>query len=70
MGVISRNGSIGDTVLTLQGDENEVIETLTEQDRRRIARERELESDLAAAADLMGSTGVEDGKSPLSCPYQ
>jgi hypothetical protein len=49
-------------VLTLQGDENEVIETLTEQDRRRIARERELESDLAAAADLMGSTGVEDGK--------
>jgi translation initiation factor 3 subunit J len=44
-----------------QGDENEVIETLTEQDRRRIARERELESDLAAAADLMGTTGVEDG---------
>lgn len=37
---------------------------MTEQDRRRIARERELESDLAAAADLMGTTGVEDGTSP------
>lgn len=47
--------------LTSQGDEDEVIETLTEQERRRIARERELESDMAAAADLMGSTGIEDG---------
>jgi translation initiation factor 3 subunit J len=46
-----------------QGGEDEVIETLTEQDRRRIARERELESDMAAAADLMGEAGLEDGKS-------
>jgi len=43
-----------------------VIETMTEQDRRRIARERELESDMMAAADLMGSTTVDDGQSSHS----
>jgi hypothetical protein len=36
---------------------------MTAQERRRIAREREIEADLAAAADLMGSTGMEDGES-------
>lgn len=42
------------------------METRTEQDRRREAREKELEADLASAADLMGSTGVEDGA--WACP--
>ena len=42
------------------GDDDDLIETTTEQERRRMAREREIEADLATAADLMGSTGLED----------
>ncbi|RSH88646.1 Translation initiation factor 3 subunit J component [Saitozyma podzolica] len=40
--------------------DDDLMETRTEQDRRREAREKELEADMASAADLMGSTGVED----------
>ena len=37
---------------------------MTEQDRRRIAREKELESDMMAAAELMGGAAIaEDGES-------
>ena len=43
------------------------MDTTTAQEKRRIARERELEADMATASDLMGSTGVEDGMPvPLS----
>lgn len=40
---------------------------MTQQERRRLARERELEADLAVAGDLMGSVEVEDSGCPLFC---
>ncbi|EIW67385.1 hypothetical protein TREMEDRAFT_69827 [Tremella mesenterica DSM 1558] len=39
--------------------EDELIDLTTEQDKRRQARERELEADLAAASDLMGATNLD-----------
>lgn len=35
--------------------------TMTEQERRRLAREKEQEADLAVASDLMGAIDVGDG---------
>lgn len=43
------------------GGGDDLMDTMTTQEKRRIARERELEADMAAAVDLMGATGVEDG---------
>jgi translation initiation factor 3 subunit J len=37
------------------------MDNITAQERRRQARERELEADMAVASDLMGGMGVEDG---------
>lgn len=48
------------------GEGDDIIDTMTTQEKRRLARERELEEDMAAAADLMGATGVEDGKAHLN----
>nr|WRH23638.1 cyclin-dependent protein kinase regulator [Naematelia aurantialba] len=44
---------------------DDLIDTTTEQDRRRQARERELEADLNVAADLLGVTGVDDSRETL-----
>ena len=41
------------------------MDTMTMQEKRRIAREREQEADMAAAADLMGTTSVEDSASEI-----
>jgi translation initiation factor 3 subunit J len=38
------------------------MDNITAQERRRQARERELEADMAVASDLMGGMGVEDGE--------
>lgn len=62
----SRRGLTLQPIIQKDNGEGEVIDALTEQDRRRIARERELESDLAAAADLMGGASVQDGTSTSS----
>ncbi|WWC93736.1 hypothetical protein V866_000572 [Kwoniella sp. B9012] len=40
--------------------EDDLIETMTEQDRRRLAREREQEADLAVAADLLGASSLDE----------
>ncbi|WWC63250.1 uncharacterized protein I303_105850 [Kwoniella dejecticola CBS 10117] len=42
------------------GDGDDLIETMTEQDRRRLAREREQEADLAVAADLLGASSLDE----------
>ncbi|BEJ16744.1 hypothetical protein CspHIS471_0601450 [Cutaneotrichosporon sp. HIS471] len=42
-------------------DADELMDERTEQDRRREAREKELDSDLAVASDLMGSMEVSTG---------
>ncbi|WRT68356.1 uncharacterized protein IL334_005332 [Kwoniella shivajii] len=39
---------------------DEIIDTMTEQDRRRLAREREQEADLAVAADLLGASTLDE----------
>ncbi|OCF37896.1 translation initiation factor 3 subunit J [Kwoniella heveanensis BCC8398] len=44
---------------------DDLMETMTEQDRRRLAREREQEADLAVASDLMGDLNVEESTSQL-----
>lgn len=44
-----------------RGDDDDLIDERTEQDRRREAREKELEADLAVAADLMGDMSVDTG---------
>lgn len=41
---------------------DDLIDGRTEQDRRREARERELEADLAVASDLMGDLEVSTGE--------
>lgn len=46
---------------------DELIDERTEQDRRREARERELEADLAVASDLMGDMEVGTGELRLRC---
>jgi len=50
------------------GEDDDLMDTLTAQERRRQARERELEADMAVAAELMGGMGNDDGEfcSPLS----
>ncbi|KAK4689502.1 translation initiation factor 3 subunit J, partial [Tremellales sp. Uapishka_1] len=40
--------------LAAEANDDELIDTMTIQEKRRLARERELEADLATAADLMG----------------
>lgn len=42
-----------------RGDGNDLIDERTEQDRRREARQKELDSDLAVASDLMGDLSVD-----------
>jgi hypothetical protein len=45
------------------------MDNITTQEKRRQARERELEADMAVAAELMGGLGNDDGRSPrLSYP--
>ncbi|WWC90749.1 uncharacterized protein L201_005686 [Kwoniella dendrophila CBS 6074] len=39
---------------------DDLMETMTEQDRRRQAREREQEADLAVAADLLGASSLDE----------
>jgi len=39
---------------------DDLIDTMTEQERRRIAREKELEADMAAAADLLGAAKLQN----------
>ena len=41
-------------------DEDELIPSMTEQDRRRMAREREMEADLAVASDLLGASSLNE----------
>ncbi|ORX38607.1 eukaryotic translation initiation factor 3 subunit J [Kockovaella imperatae] len=48
----------------VNGDDD-LIDTTTEQDRRRMARERELAADMAVAEDLMGGASIEDTKEML-----
>ncbi len=45
-----------------RGGEDDLIDERTEQDRRREAREKELEADLAVASDLMGGMEVSAGE--------
>lgn len=42
-------------------DDNDLMYTMTEQERRRLAREKEQEADLAVASDLMGAVDLGDG---------
>ncbi|GMK58282.1 hypothetical protein CspeluHIS016_0503140 [Cutaneotrichosporon spelunceum] len=44
-----------------RGDVDELIDERTEQDRRREAREKELDADLAVASDLMGAMEISTG---------
>ncbi|TXT15756.1 hypothetical protein VHUM_00259 [Vanrija humicola] len=44
-----------------RGDTNDLIDERTEQDRRREARQKELDADLAVASDLMGDLSVDRG---------
>ncbi|KAL7423415.1 Translation initiation factor 3 subunit J component [Cryptotrichosporon argae] len=39
---------------------NDLMDEMTEQERRRLAREKELEADMAVAADLLGGATLED----------
>ncbi|ORY35615.1 eukaryotic translation initiation factor 3 subunit J [Naematelia encephala] len=48
-----------------RGEIDDLIDTTTEQDRRRQAREREIQADLNVAADLLGVTSVDDPKETL-----
>ncbi|OWZ65931.1 translation initiation factor 3 subunit J [Cryptococcus neoformans Bt63] len=41
-------------------DDDDLMYTMTEQERRRLAREKEQEADLAVASDLMGAIDVGD----------
>ncbi|WVN90206.1 uncharacterized protein L203_105442 [Cryptococcus depauperatus CBS 7841] len=41
-------------------DDDGLIDTMTEQDKRRLAREKEKEADLAVASDLMGDMDLGD----------
>ncbi|WVR07479.1 hypothetical protein IAU60_004521 [Kwoniella sp. DSM 27419] len=41
-------------------DADGLMETMTEQERRRLAREREQEADMAVAADLMGGADLDE----------
>ena len=50
-------------------DDDELIPTMTEQDRRRMARERELEADLDAANDLFADINV-NSELTFSKPYE
>ena len=57
-------------------DDDELMDTLTIQERRRMAREREMEADMAVASDLMGGMSVEDSEPcsvshlALSCSFK
>ncbi|WVQ82002.1 hypothetical protein IAT38_004129 [Cryptococcus sp. DSM 104549] len=42
------------------GSDDEIMDTMTEQERRRLAREMEQEADLNVAADLMGGASLDD----------
>ncbi|KAK8854852.1 hypothetical protein IAR55_003591 [Kwoniella newhampshirensis] len=46
-------------------DGDDLIDTMTEQERRRLAREREQEADLDVAADLLGVTGLDENPEKL-----
>ncbi|WVQ74828.1 hypothetical protein IAR50_004435 [Cryptococcus sp. DSM 104548] len=46
-------------------DDDDLMDHMTEQDRRRLAREKEQEADLAVAADLMGGLDVGDSGDDL-----
>jgi len=45
--------------------DDDLIDTTTEQDRRRMARERELASDMAVAEDLMGGLTIDEQREML-----
>lgn len=44
-------------------DDDDLMYTMTEQERQRLAREKEQEADLAVASELMGAVDLGDGSS-------